>query len=117
MIFGRGNACPGRPHHGLPCRRGAARHRRTDCDWAGIDPYVAIPAATIDGDKTALAAMSATDDEITNTPDYWNWDAIDPLRDGCLEGGWIAYRARAAGYRLDLHACAFSRGLPLAAQG
>ena len=91
--------------------------RRTYCDWAGVDPYVPIPAKTVADDADALAAMAAVDDEINNNGDYWNWDGSETLQYGCLDGGWIAYVASDAGADLELNACAFSRGLALSGGG
>ncbi len=117
VIFGRGNACPDDLITAWLVDGERPDHRRTDCDFAGTDPYVPIPAARINGYKTGLAAMSATDDEINNSPDYWNWDGVDPLRVGCLEGGWIRWTATDDGSRLRLTDCAFTAAFPLTGRG
>lgn len=62
-------------------------------------------------------AMTAMDDEINYCADWQNWDGSGRLTFGCLQGGYIQYRASAVGYRVDLHGCAFSSGLPLTGQG
>ncbi len=117
IIFGRGNACPDDLVTAFLVDGQVPAQRRTFCDWAGVDPYVPIPAKSLAGYPDALAAMSAVDDEISNNGDYWNWDGTGTLRYGCLDGGWIAYVATDTGASLSLHACAFSRGLPLTGKG
>ncbi len=117
VIFGRGNECPDAILTAWLVDGERPRHRRTDCDFMGTDPYVPIPARTIDGYKTGLAAMKATDDEINNSPDYWNWDGAEPLQIGCLQGGWIRWIPTDDGSRVRLTKCAFSSGLPLTGRG
>ncbi len=117
VIFGRGNACPDDLVTAYLVDGRAPAQRRTYCDWAGVDPYVSIPAASVAGYPDALAAMAAVDDEINTNGDYWYWDGGGTLRYGCLDGGWIAYVASDDGADLELHACAFSRGLPLSGSG
>jgi pimeloyl-ACP methyl ester carboxylesterase len=117
IIFGRGSACPDDLVTAFLVDGQVPAHRRTFCDWAGVDPYVSIPAKTVAGYPDALGAMAAVDDEINNNGDYWNWDGTGTLRYGCFDGGRIAYLASDAGANLKLHACAFSRGLPLSGRG
>jgi len=117
IIFGRGNACPDDLVTAYLVDGQVPAHRRTFCDWAGVDPYVPIPATTITARSDALAAMAAVDDEINNNGDYWSWDGTGTLRYGCLDGGWIAYVESDTGATLKLHACAFSHGLPLTGKG
>jgi pimeloyl-ACP methyl ester carboxylesterase len=117
VIFGRGNACPDDLVTAFLVDGQRPLHRRTYCDWAGVDPYVAIPAQTVAGYPDALAAMAAADDEISTNGDYWYWDGTGTLRFGCLFGGWIAYLASDVGADLTLHACTFSQGLPLSGTG
>ena len=117
IIFGRGNACPDDLVTAFLVDGQAPAQRRTYCDWAGVDPYVPIPAQTVTGYEDALAAMAAVDDEINTNGDYWNWDGSETLRYGCLYGGWIAYVPSDAGADLQLRDCAFSRGMPLSGEG
>ena len=117
IIFGRGNACPDDLVTAFLVNGQVPAQRRTFCDWAGVDSYVPIPAKTVAGYADALQAMAAVDDEINNNGDYWNWDGSGALRYGCLDGGRIAYVASDTGANLKLHACAFSRGLPLSGRG
>ena len=117
IIFGRGNACPDDLVTAFLVDGQVPAHRRTFCDWAGVDPYVSIPAQTVAGYADALEAMTAVDDEINNNGDYWNWDGSGTLRYGCLDGGRIAYVANDTGADLKLRACAFSRGLALSGGG
>jgi pimeloyl-ACP methyl ester carboxylesterase len=117
IIFGRGNACPDDLVTAYLVDGTVPVQRRTFCDWAGVDPYVAIPAKTVDRHADALGVMAAVDDEINNNGDYWNWDGTGTLRYGCLDGGRIAYVANDAGANLKLDACAFSVGLPLSGRG
>ena len=117
VIFGRGNACPDDFITAFLVDGQVPAQRKTYCDWAGVDPYVSIPAKTVTGYVDALDAMAAVDDEINTNGDYWNWDGSETLRYGCLDGGWIAYVGSDAGANLELHACAFSRGLPLSGGG
>ena len=117
MIFGRGNACPDDLITAWLVDGERPAHRRTDCAFQGTDPYVPIPAAKVADYKNGLAAMSATDDEINNAPDFWNWDQADALRLGCLEGGWIRCTATDDGFQLKLTSCAFTAGLPLTGTG
>jgi hypothetical protein len=53
------------------------------------------------------------DDEINLSPDYWDWDYVDPLTVGCLFGGTIEYRATDVGTDVRLEDCEFSHGLAL----
>ncbi len=117
VIFGRGNACPDDIVTAFLAEGQLPAQRRTFCDWAGVDPYVPIPAAAVTRSSDPLDAMAAVDDEINNNGDYWNWDGTGSLRYGCLDGGWIAYVARDAVTDLKLHGCAFSTGLPLSGSG
>jgi pimeloyl-ACP methyl ester carboxylesterase len=117
VIFGRGNACPDDLVTAFLVDGQVPASRRTYCAWAGVDPYVPIPAQTVGGYSDALAAMSAVDDEINTSVDYWNWSGEGTLRYGCFHGGWIAYVASAAGADLELQDCAFSVGLPLSGSG
>lgn len=117
VIFGRGNACPDDTITAFLVRGQLPAHRRTYCDWAGVDPYVSIPAKSVTGYADALAAISAMDDEINNNADYWYWDGASRLRYGCLAGGRIAYLPNDDGATLRLRACTFSRGLSLTGSG
>ncbi len=117
IIFGRGNACPDDLITAFLVDGQVPAHRRTFCDWAGVDAYVSIPAQTVAGYADALDAMAAVDDEINNNGDYWYWDGTGTLQYGCLDGGWIAYVASDTGADLRLHACAFSGALPLTGRG
>jgi hypothetical protein len=117
VIFGRGNACPDDLVTAFLVDGEVPAQRQTFCDWAGVDSYVSIPARTVTGDADALETMGAVDDEINTNGDYWNWDGSGTLRYGCLDGGWIAYVESDTGADLELHACAFSRGLPLSGGG
>ena len=117
IIFGRGNACIDDPVTAFLVDGQVPDQRRTFCDWAGVDSYVSIPAKTVAGYADALEAMGAVDDEINTNGDYWNWDGSGTLRYGCLDGGWIAHVASDTDANLELHACAFSRGLPLSGGG
>ena len=113
VIFGRGNACPDDLVTAFLLTGERPATRRITCDFTGVDDYVRIPAATIDGYRTGLAAMGALDDELNNSADYAAWDGSGKLRYGCLFGGWVRYSPAADGYRVTLHGCALSRGLPL----
>ena len=79
----------------------------------GTDPYVSIPAYDVADYRDALAAMTAMDDEINTSADYWNWDGVDPLTYGCLFGGSIEYTAYRNGYKAALDDCALTDRLPL----
>ena len=57
--------------------------------------------------------MTAMDDEINTSADYWNWDGVDPLTYGCLFGGSIEYTAYGNGYKAALDDCALTDRLPL----
>jgi hypothetical protein len=57
--------------------------------------------------------MRAVDDQINYDADYWNWDGIGRLAEGCLGGGTIAYRAYARGYRVRLVDCKMTSDLAL----
>jgi pimeloyl-ACP methyl ester carboxylesterase len=113
IIFGRGNACPDDLITAFLIRGHRPEERRTRCPATGVDPYVPVPAARVTGYRTALAAMTAIDDELNTSADYWAWDGLDPLRYGCLFGGSVTYRPFADGYRIRLDDCAFTDGLPL----
>ena len=113
IIFGRGNACPDSDITAFLEDGVRPASRTGTCDFTGTDPYVRIPAARVTDYRDALAAMTAMDDEINDSADYWNWDGVDPLRYGCLFGGTIEYTAYKDGYRAALAGCAFTAGLPL----
>ncbi len=113
VIFGRGNACPDDEITAFLVDDVRPASRSISCDFTGTDPYVPIPAANVRDYKNALAAMTAMDDEINNSADYWNWDGVDPLTYGCLFGGTIEYTAYKDGYSVALDGCAFTAGLPL----
>jgi pimeloyl-ACP methyl ester carboxylesterase len=67
--------------------------REIECDFIGVEPYVPIPAASVDDYGSTLEALSAVDDEINNSPDWWYWDGTAPLSVGCLYGGHVTYVA------------------------
>lgn len=98
VIFGRGNACPDDYITAFLEDGARPSSRSITCEFTGTDPYVSIPAAKVKEYKDALAAMTAMDDEINYSADFWNWDGVDPLRYGCLFGGSIAYTASRNGY-------------------
>ena len=113
VLFGRGNACVDDPITAFLLDGTRPASRTTTCDFTGPDPYVPIPAAKVADYKNALAAMTAMDDEINYSADYWNWGGVDPLAYGCLFGGTIEYTAYKDGYKAALDGCAFTAGLPL----
>ena len=117
VIFGRGVACVDNPVTNFVVKGKRPAHRETTCPFTGTDDYVPIPAASVGDYRSTLAAMTAMDDEINYSADWQNWDGSGRLAFGCLQGGFIEYRASAAGYRVDLHDCAFSSGLPLTGKG
>ncbi len=87
--------------------------REIECEFIGVDPYVPVPAADVDDYGSTLEALSAVDDEINNSPDWWYWDGVEPLTFGCLHGGTITYQTSDVGYDVALDHCAFSEGLAL----
>lgn len=113
VIFGRGNGCPDDEITAFLVDGVRPGTRFITCDFTGTAPYVPIPAATVTDYTDALAAMTAMDDEINASADYWNWDGVEPLTYGCLFGGSIAYTSSRGGYTATLHDCEFSDGLPL----
>ena len=117
VIFGRGNECPDELITAWLVDGERPNQRRTNCDFMGTDPYVPIPAVRVSDYKNGLAAMSATDDEIYNSPDFWNWEQVGTLRIGCLEGGWIRWTATDDGFRMRLTDCEFTAGFPLSGRG
>ena len=72
-----------------------------------------IPAASIDDYAGPRAAMRRVDDQLNYDADYWSWDGLGQLAEGCLQGGAVRYHAYAKGYRVALSACAMTAGLPL----
>ena len=101
VLFGRGNACTDDPITAFLVSGTRPTSRSIRCDFTGTDPYVRIPAARVHGYRDALAAMTAMDDEINYSADYWAWYGIDDLVYGCQFGGTIRYHPIAAGYRRD----------------
>jgi hypothetical protein len=95
---------------------GELPERETTCDNPGIEAYYPIPAASVDDYGSTLEALTAMDDEINLSPDYWDWDYVDPLTVGCLFGGTIEYRATDVGTDVRLEDCEFSRGLALSGE-
>ena len=113
IIFGRGNACPDDTITRFLVEGVLPGTRFVTCDFTGTDPYVSIPAYDVADYRDALAAMTAMDDEINTSADYWNWDGVDPLTYGCLFGGSIEYTAYRNGYKAALDDCALTDRLPL----
>jgi len=113
VIFGRGNPCPDDQVTELLLSGTPPPERETTCDEMTPDTYLPLPAAALTNDLTPLDAMVATDDEINWSPDFWNWDGVEPLAAGCLHGGVVAYVATDIGYEATLTDCAFTDGLPL----
>lgn len=113
VIFGRGNPCPDDQITEFLLSDTLPAERQVSCPEMGPDPYLAIPAATLTDDLDPLDAMLQTDDEINVSPDYWNWDGVDPLAVGCLEGGLMRFVATDVGYRVHLRRCELTDGLPL----
>ncbi len=113
VLFGRGESCPDELVTAFLVDDELPADRRTECDFIGTQPYVPIPAATVDEYATTLDALIAMDDEINWNVDYWEWYGDDTLTFGCWHGGTISYEASDAGYAVALDACAFSAGLPL----
>ena len=117
VIFGRGVGCIDNPVTNFLVKGKRPAHRETTCAFTGTDDYVPIPAAQVGDYRSTLAAMTAMDDEINYSADWQNWDGSGRLTFGCLQGGFIQYKASAAGYKVDLHDCAFTSGLPLTGKG
>ncbi len=101
VIYLRGNPCPD-DIIAAYLLDGELPERMTTCDLPAVDPYVPIPAASVDDYETTLEALSAVDDEINNDPDYWDWDTLQPLTVGCLFGGTVTYAATDSGYDVTL---------------
>ena len=113
IIFGRGNACPDDIITAYLVEGRRPAERRTECDFHGVDDYVAVPAEHVDAYPGAMAAMRAMDDEINWSADYQAWDGGERLRYGCLFGGSVTYSSFADGYRVRLRDCAMTDGLSL----
>ena len=113
IIFGRGNACPDDAITRFLVEGVLPGTRFVNCDFTGTDPYVSIPAYDVADYRDALAALTAMDDEINTSADYWDWDGVDPLAYGCLFGGSIGYTAYRNGYKAALDDCALTDRLPL----
>jgi len=112
VIFGRGNPCPDELITEL-LLNGTLPARETTCEPMSPDPYLRVPAAVLTEDLGALDAMVATDDEISNSPDFWAWDEVEPLDVGCLQGGRMSFTVTNVGYRVQLRRCELTAGLPL----
>lgn len=87
--------------------------RAIECEFIGVDPYVPIPAADVDDYDSTLAALSAVDDELNTSPDWWYWNGVQPLTVGCLFGGHVTYFALETDYEVEIDDCAVSQGLAL----
>lgn len=116
VIFGRGNPCPDDQITELLLTGTPPAERETTCDEIAPDAYVPLPAAVLTDDLAPLDAMVATDDEVNNSPDFWNWDEVEPLSVGCLHGGALHYTATDVGYEVTLTDCALTDGLPLSGE-
>jgi hypothetical protein len=113
IIFGRGEPCPDDLITSYLVTGDRPSHRRTVCDPVGPDPYVRVPAATVDDYLGPRAAMRAVDDQLNYDADYWSWDGVGRLAEGCLHGGSVAYRAYAKGYHVRLRGCEMTSDLAL----
>ncbi len=113
VIFGYGVPCVDGPIYQFLFKDQRPTKRKLWCTFTGVDPYVRIPAHRRGDYAGPLAAMTAIDREINGSTDFLNWSGEGRLRYGCLFGGWIRYRPNVVGYRITLHDCRFTRGLPL----
>ncbi|HET9497049.1 MAG TPA: alpha/beta fold hydrolase [Candidatus Limnocylindria bacterium] len=113
VISYRGEACPDELLDAFLLDGTLPDSRKVDCDFIGVDPYVPIPAASVDDYDSTVEALGAVDDEINHSPDWWYWDGVDPLTVGCLYGGHVSYFMASTGYEVEIDDCAFSRGLTL----
>ena len=109
----RGEACPDDYLNAFLLEGTLPPEEYTECEFAGVDPYVPIPAADVDDYGTTLDALSAVDDEINYSTDFTYWGGVEPLTYGCLFGGTITYTSSDVGYDVALDSCAFSEGLAL----
>jgi pimeloyl-ACP methyl ester carboxylesterase len=117
VIFGRGNACPDDIVADYLVKGKRPESRSTVCDGAVVDDYVAIARPAPTDYPDALSLMSSMDDQVTNTVDYWEWDAEDPLAMGCDFGGTLTYTPTDTGSDLALAACEFTDGLSMTGTG
>jgi pimeloyl-ACP methyl ester carboxylesterase len=113
VISYRGEACPDELLDAFLLDGTLPDSREVECDFIGVDPYVPIPAASVDDYASTVDALGAVDDEINTSPDWWYWDGVAPLTYGCHYGGTITYETSDVGYDVTLDGCAFSEGLAL----
>lgn len=113
VIFGRGDPCPDDPVTDFLLSGDLPAERRIDCSVDPVDPYVPLPAPTVDDYADALEAMEAIDGEINNSADFWYWDGSGPLQLGCLFDGSIRYESTDRGYEVQLEGCEMTAGMPL----
>ncbi len=113
VISYRGEACPDELLDAYLLSGTLPDSREVECEFIGVDPYVPIPAASVDDYPSTLDALGAVDDEIHTSPDWWYWDGQSPLTYGCHYGGTITYESNDVGYAVALDHCAFSEGLAL----
>ena len=111
IIFGRGSPCPDDLITAYLVAGQRPAHRQITCDAVGPDPYVRIPAASIDDYAGPRAAMRRVDDQLNYDADYWSWDGLGQLAEGCLQGGAVRYHAYAKGYRVALSELRHDGGL------
>jgi len=113
VISYRGEACPDELLDAFLLDGTLPDSREVTCDFIGVDPYVPIPAASVDDYDSTVEALGAVDDEINHSPDWWYWDGVEPLTSGCHYGGTITYETSDVGFDVTLDGCALSEGLAL----
>ena len=92
----------------------------TRCEGEWVTAYVPVSLADSREYKNALDAMIAIENEIYNTPEFFNWDLFDKEFIGCDKGGNVSFSATGKGdntIRFKLNQCAFSRGFAVTGDG
>ena len=117
VIFGRGVACPDDLVTAFLVDDRRPDHRKTTCPGTIVDDYVPIAPADAGTFKTANDALASAENEIYYLPEYYYWDAVEPVATGCSEGGSLRIRTDGDHDAFDLDECAFSAGFAMSGKG
>jgi pimeloyl-ACP methyl ester carboxylesterase len=112
VTFGWGEPCPDELVATYLAEGTLPDGRVTVCENVVADDYLPIAPESASEVAEAESFLTALDDHILNTNDYWyRYDAEEELAIGCDFGGTLTYSPTDTGTDLELDGCAFTEGL------
>ncbi len=120
VTFARGNACPDDMTGDFLVNDVMPAKAVTLCEGVLAREYVPLAPADARDYNNALDAMIALENQIYNTPEFFNWNLAGEEAIGCDKGGSAAFGSDAMNDNIvlfKLDQCAFSRGFAVTGSG